>query len=351
MATIKLPYVHTYTDVRGKRRCYYRRKGRRYPLPGSPGSTEFMTAYVDAEACFGEGPIVERKPRAGTLEAVIQSYYASSGYLSLRPATKNTYRGIIERVRAEHGSKRVAHLERRHVADIVAAKFKDGGPSAANNFLRVLRMLCNHAIEVGELDHNPTFNVRKIRSGSEGFVTWDEDAIARYEKRWPIGTRERLAFALLLYTGQRRGDVVTMGRQHVADGVLTISQSKTGATVSIPLHSELKKAIDQTPNEQLTFIVTKHGAPYTPSGFGNAFRDWCNQAGITKLTAHGLRKAAARRLAEAGCSVHQIAAITGHRTLKEVERYAAKADQIRLARDAMKTLSEREVANMPKKSG
>lgn len=344
VATIKLPYVHTYTDVRGKRRTYYRRQGRRYVLPGLPGSAEFMEAYAAADAMFADrpqSPIVRRAPKIGTIEAVVQSYYESASFLGLKPSTKTTYRGIIDKFREEHGSKRISHLERRHVVDIVSKKLASSGPSASNNLLRMIRMLCEYASELGLIRHNPTTGVRKVRSSSQGFATWTESDIEKYEKRWPLGTRERLAFALLLYTGQRRGDVVRMGRQHIESDVLTITQSKTNETVSIPLHPELRGVIASTPKDQLTFLTTKHGAPFTAAGFGNAFREWCDKAGVKKLSAHGLRKAAARRLAEAGCSAHQIAAITGHRTLKEVERYAARADRIRLARDAMDTLAKK----------
>jgi len=128
--------------------------------------------------------------------------------------------------------------------------------------------------------------------------------------------------------------------RHVESDAITITQGKTGETVSIPLHPELHSVIASTPKDQMTFLTTKHGAPFTAAGFGNAFREWCDKADVTKLSAHGLRKAAARRLAEAGCSAHQIAAITGHRTLKEVEPYAARADRIRLARDAMEALTK-----------
>lgn len=172
-------------------------------------------------------------------------------------------------------------------------------------------------------------------------MTWTEEDIAAFEKHWASGTRERLALALLLYTGQRRGDVVRMGRQHMSGDTIRVVQSKTGARLVIPLHPKLRIEIDASANtNHLTFLVTNWGRPFSAAGFGNWFRDVCDDAKLTGRSAHGLRKAAARRLAEAGCSVLQIQAITGHKTLAEVTRYTAAADQERMARDAIKRMGE-----------
>jgi integrase len=128
-----------------------------------------------------------------------------------------------------------------------------------------------------------------------------------------------------------------MGRQHVRNGVISVRQEKTRAALEIPVHSKLQAIIDATPGD-LTFLVTEKGQPFSSAGIGNAFRQWCDEAGLPHCSAHGLRKAACRRLAEAGCSEKQIAAISGHLSLSEVQRYTRDADQARLARDAMRTI-------------
>lgn len=157
-------------------------------------------------------------------------------------------------------------------------------------------------------------------------------------ERWGVGTRERLALCLLIYLGQRRGDTVRMGRQHRNGDTIRVTQSKTGAQLTISIHPELKAVLDNLPNDNLTYLTTMWGKPFTAAGFGNWFRDTCDDAGLKGLSAHGLRKSAARRLAEAGCSTKQIAAITGHKTLGEVERYTASADQEMMAREAISRL-------------
>jgi integrase len=144
-------------------------------------------------------------------------------------------------------------------------------------------------------------------------------------------------FCLGVVSGQRRSDVVQLGPQHLRDGVLHLRrQQKTGTGLQIPVHPELKVVLEATPSEHLTFLTTFHGRPFTPAGFTNWFRECCNQAGLPNGTsAHGLRKATCRRLAEAGCSENVIAAISGHKSLKEVQRYTAAANQLRLAQQGM----------------
>jgi integrase len=130
-----------------------------------------------------------------------------------------------------------------------------------------------------------------------------------------------------------------MGPQHLHDDAIEVRQQKTSTNLKIPLHAELKRVIESTPSGHLTFLVTKDGKSFSPSGFGNWFGDCCKQAGLDKrLRSHGLRKAMCRRLAEAGCSAHEIAAISGHKSLREVERYTKAADQLRMAKAAMNAL-------------
>jgi integrase len=126
-----------------------------------------------------------------------------------------------------------------------------------------------------------------------------------------------------------------MGRQHIRDGALYLRQEKTSIELVIPIHPTLAAIIGENTADHLTFLTTTLGKPFTPAGFGNWFRDRCNEAGLRHCSAHGLRKAAARRLAEAGCTMHEIAAITGHASLSEIQRYTKAADQKRLALSAM----------------
>jgi integrase len=207
--------------------------------------------------------------------------------------------------------------------------------------------MMKHAVETGLRADDPTRDIKAIRVKSDGYHSWTDEEIAQFEHRHPVGSRARLALALLLYTGQRRSDVVRMGRQHIRHGVLEVRQVKTGAELSIPLHSTLASILAETPTNNLTFLITQFGQPFKAAGFGNWFREQCNAAGLRHCSAHGLRKAAARRLAEAGCTEHEIAAITGHASLREVARYTKAADQKRLARAAMDKVKARTTIGQP----
>lgn len=339
---LKLPrYVHAFVDRHGKARHYLRRPGfKRIALPGLPYSPEFMAAYsAGMSKEIAPVEIGVARSQAGTVAALVAAYFASAQFRNLAATTQQTYRGIIEGFRADHGDKRVVMLDRGAVGRLVSKKADT--PAAANNLLRMLRTLMQFAVEQGLRKDDPTFGVKPIRTKSEGFYTWTEQDIAKFEGRHPVGTRARLAFALLLYTAQRRGDVVRVGRQHIRNGVLTIRQEKTGTVVEIPVLPELQAIIDATPSQHMTFLVTEHGKPFTAAGFGNLFRDWCREAEVPEVcSAHGLRKAASRRLAEAGCTAHEIMAITGHKTLKEVTRYTAAVDRKRLGITAMAKIRE-----------
>lgn len=161
--------------------------------------------------------------------------------------------------------------------------------------------------------------------------------------------------ALGLYTGQARQDVILMGEQHiridaehgdeVLDWVRKKTETKTGLELTIPVHPELRRIINATPSKHLTFLVSELGAPFTAAGFGNWFRDRCNEAGLEHCSFHGLRKAAATRLVDAGCDVVEAAAITGHASLKELQRYIETRDRKRAGRRAMaKLISGTEVS-------
>ena len=241
-------------------------------------------------------------------------------------------RSILERFRAAHGDKPIALLPTEWIEALLDSK----PPHAARSWLMTLRSLCDFAVKRRWLRTNPAANVKLRPIKGDGFHTWTEDEIAQFAAHHRIGTKPRLALALLLYTAQRRGDVVRIGRQHIRDGVLHLIQQKTGKPLAIPVHPELRAVLDATPSEHLTLLVTATGKSYGGNHFSESFREWCDAAGLPKrCTAHGLRKAACRRLAEAGCSANEIASISGHASLDEVARYTRAADQARLARNAM----------------
>lgn len=338
MAKIDLPYVKAYTDRHGRKRYYYRRRGfASVTLPGDPGSREFMAAYADAHKSDAK-PDGLRRVQPRSINAIIVEYYRSPAFRALRASTATAYRGNLDRFRAKHGDKGVASIQTHHLESIFHGMADR--PGAAQTLRKRLRQVFGLAVRLGWRADNPVSETSRIAHKTEGFVPWSEDEIAKFEDHWPTGSRERLALALLLYTGQRRSDVVTMGRQHIAEGRISVRQAKTGARLRIKLHATLKAEIDLAPMG-LTFLLTGQGAPFTAAGFGNWFREKCDLAGVKGRSAHGLRKAAGRRLAEAGCTEKEIAAVLGHSTLTEVARYTRDADQAGLSDTAIEKTEAR----------
>jgi hypothetical protein len=206
----RLKYVHAWLDTRhgsAKPRYYFRRAGfKRVPLPGVFGSSEFLPAYAAAMA--GQTPITigARGVKHGTIAALTVAYLTSPKFLAKSPATQATYRNIVERFRTKHGDKPVADLERKHLTAMLAKKVKT--PAAANHWLRLIKTMMAMAVDEGMRPDNPAAGLQPIEHRSPGFHTWTEEQIAAFEALHPIGTKARLALALLLYTAQRRSDVV-----------------------------------------------------------------------------------------------------------------------------------------------
>jgi integrase len=275
-------------------------------------------------------------------------YYKSAEFQQLAPNTQRARRLVFEGILHEPISPKSTFV----FADCPVGKFahqhvrvlrdrKRTFAEAANIRLKALRGLFNWATENGTpgVKSNPARDVPRLKVREDGYHAWTEQERARFEGRHAIGTKARLAYALLFHTGQRRSDVVRFGRQHVHAGKLRFTQQKNRRrkpiSLELPILMELQRVIDASPVGDLTFLVTDHGSPFTEAGFGNWFREQCNAAGLTHCTAHGLRKAAATVAAENGATAHELMAIFGWLSLKEAERYTRGAERKKLAERGM----------------
>ena len=285
-----------------------------------------------------------KRSKPGSVSATIAEYYLSQAFRSLTGGTPALRRAILEKFRDKHGHLPLVSLPKEFVAALIDTMTSH----EARNWLIAFKHVMRWALERKLVRNDPTFGIRIKMPKSDGHHTWTEDEIAQFEARWRIGSKPRLALALGLYTAQRRGDVVHIGRQHIRGGVLTLRQQKTGASLAIPVHPDLAAIIAATPVGHLTLLVTRTGKSYGANDFSVAFRNWCDAADLPgHCVFHGLRKAACTRLADAGCTAHEIAAMSGHKTLKEVERYTKGADQARLARAAMERIGNQSVKSDP----
>ncbi len=331
-------YCSWNTDRHGRKRVRFRKGFYSTYLSGVPYAEDFMQRYHAALGGDAQRlqEFKEDRVEPGTIDAVIVNFYYSTDFVRLKRTTQRVRKNVLEKFREAHGKKRVALLTAAHLKAIIGDMADR--PGAANNLLKVLRVLLRHAIDMGLIHDNPARNVRKFAVSSEGFHSWTESDVAAFEAKHKHGSRAHLALSLLLYTGQRRSDVVRMGWQHINGDLLNVVQDKTSEFLKIPFHPKLAAAIGNMQRSNMTFLLTELGAPFTAAGFGNWFRDRCNDAGLQHCSAHGLRKACATRLANAGCTVEQIKAITGHKTLSEVARYTKAADQERNAKQALANL-------------
>jgi integrase len=186
---------------------------------------------------------------------------------------------------------------------------------------------------------NPARDVPRLSVKSGGYHSWTEQEREQFEKRWPIGTKPRLAYALLFHTGQRRSDVVAFGRRHVHSGKLRFTQHKgrnrNPMALELPILPELQQVLDASPLGDLTFLVNDQGQPFVAAAFTNWFRQCCDEAGLPQCSAHGLRKAAATVAAENGATAHELMSIFGWLTMAEAERYTRTAERKRLAERGM----------------
>jgi integrase/recombinase XerD len=340
---IRFKYVIEDRDRHGNVRVYARVPGRRKVRIRAPfGTDEFLAEYNAAVSDHVIVPPQTRQAKVGSFRHACVLYYGSPTFKRLDPATQSWRRRALDGISEKHGHKPIALMEPRHVR--MLRDERQDQPGAANQRLKAVKALfawlCEEKPELAP--HNPTLGVRKIKYASSGHHSWIIEEIAQFRQRHPLGSKPRLALDLLLYTGCRREDVVRLGPQHVRNGRIRFRQAKnehrTAIDIDIPLHPELEATIAATPSTHLTFLVTAFGRPFTPAGFGNWFRDACNQANLHHCSAHGLRKATAAALADAGATPHEIAAVTGHMSLEEVERYTRAANKSKLADAAMAKL-------------
>lgn len=332
-------YCTLVTDRHKKKRVRFRAKGVDTYLPYPPLGPEFEKAYAAALAGVTEwrANIGASKTRPGSFDALTVSYYRSAKFTGLRDSTKQTYRLIIERFREKHGHRMIRDLRHEHISAIIGGMSET--PQAANRLLSLLKIMLRHAVANRWIVHNPTEAVDGFKKKTKGFHTWTEVEIATYEARHPEGTKAHLALVLLLYTAQRRSDVVAMGWEKLKGKYIEVKQVKTNAELDLFMLPALTDAIRALPRDKPTFLTTEFGKPFTPAGFGNWFRDRCNEAGLSHCSAHGLRKAAARRMAEGGMSGDVIKAVTGHTDLKQVSVYTAAANQAALAEKGLKAIA------------
>jgi integrase len=340
---MKLKHTERNTDRHGNVRVYVRKDGRRLGrLYEKEGTPEFMAEYLAVlNGSKLDAPKHQPKALDGSLSWLCQQYYVSAEFRGLDKTTRARRRSTLERICVTYGPAKYVHMEKRHVLAIVDERA--GTPEAANADVKAIRGLFKWAINRNHANFDPTAGIGKLKpKNADGFHVWSEAEIEKYEAKYPIGTKQRLALDLLLYTGVRKSDVVKFGPQMERDGALHFTEYKgrnrRPKSRAIPILPDLRKSIDATKSGHLAYLVTGYGKPFSVGGFGNKMREWCNDAGLPQCSAHGLRKAGATRCAERGATASQIMALFGWESLQQAELYTRAADRKKLTGEAVKLL-------------
>jgi len=363
----KLPrYVVRDRSEWGQVRYYLRRRGqKKIRLPDDFRSPEFWTAY--AEAMKGN---VARKPvMPGSLASIIAGSFRelTVNYLraleadaTIAARTKYTRRRHLEETCGEtvtfgagtpkQKDLKIGDLPVERVTTPVIQVVLDrrqSTPEAANDKRKCLQAMYVWAVPRGHAKGNPIRDSLKMKNKSEGHKTWTMEDVDQFAERHPFGTKAYLALSLFLFTDQRLGDVRTFGRQHVKDGKLHFRQEKGGRPMAIPILPTLQAALETVPKDQMTFVVTEFGKPFSSKGLGNWFHDRVVEAGLAekKLSAHGLRKALQALGPQFGVTPFELMAIAGHASLKETTRYTREYEREMQAKSGMAKLEALRIGN------
>jgi integrase len=274
-------------------------------------------------------------PSPNTVGALVAAFKASPEWRAYSPKTQAvhiTYLRPWEDDRLYRVP--VASIGRKQIMTLRDAIATTRGNGAGTGFGRVASTMFGWAVDRGWIDHSPVHRIRALPGGT--LPAWTEAQIAHAMASLPEPFRRVVVLAL--HTGQRRGDLCAMRWAQIAGSTVRLRQGKTGVELAIPIGAELAGEMAawrrDTPGEHV--LKQPQGLPWTDNHMSRAMAKALREIGLpARLNVHGLRKAAARRLAEAGCTIHQIAAITGHKTLDMVAHYTASADQEKLARAAV----------------
>jgi integrase len=313
-------------------------RGERVRIRAALGSPDFDAEYHAAITTLSAKREKESGAAAGSLAWLIERYRETAAWTKLSLATRRQRENIFRHVLDSAGRQPLAKIT---TGTIKAARDRRAAtPSQARHSLDTMRGLYRWAVEAQIAKIDPTAGVTDpARTKSDGFAVWTQEDIAAFEKRWPIGTKERVWLDVLIYTGLRRGDAVQLGRQHIRNGIATLKTEKTGTVVTLPIIPVLAKTLATGPCGDLTFICGERGNPFTKESFGNEFRKACRAAGLSRRSAHGLRKAAATRAADNGATEAQLEAIFGWSGGRMASLYTRAANRKRLSLGSMHLLA------------
>lgn len=335
------PYVSVFVDRHGKERFRFRRNGLSCYLP-SPTTKEYRGAYEDAKLRAMGSIALTPRAAPGSVGDLIPRFYASIGFRQGGEGWQKTRRRVLDGFREEYGNDPVAAFRPKDIDVIIAAKLTSvkvgrrwvGGSHAALRLREQLEAFFDFAVRQEWRTDNPVIKAEGVKHKVKGFHEWTEEEIGQYRAHWPLGTKARLAMELILWTGKRRSDAHRAAPPK--NGRMAFTAKKTGKDQDLPVAPQLQAAIDAMPSVGITtLLVTDYGKPFSVGGFGNKVREWCDEAGLPQCSAHGLRKALARRAADRGVQQQGLKALGQWSGDREVAIYVAGANRKALAENAL----------------
>lgn len=268
----------------------------------------------------------------------VMEYIHSKKFRRLAYNSKRNYMNGIATLEPHFSGKGLDEITRPMVI-----KFRDhyyDMPGKCKIALATLSNILKYAYDRGNVDRNVAAAVGDLPP-DKPIERWDEAEIDRFLDGAPYYLIDAMMVAL--YTGQRRGDLIWMDWKDYENGTIHVKQRKTNTELWIPVHPKLKERLEamakRTPKSTRVvctrILLNCFGQPWSAESLRCAFKRRCAKVGIEGRTIHGIRKTCASILAEMGCTVHQIMAITGHRTMKEITRYTEEAEKKRMAQEAI----------------
>ena len=338
MSDADLKYLTSWRDRHGRRRYFFRAHGKKYPLTGKPGDPEFHAAYARFLADLKAKTLGRRETAfiKGTIGWVIEQYLASVQFAGKADNTQRNYRRVLDILKVKLGAARIADLQPNHIR-IIRDEVAKTSTATADIATMLLGVLWDHAAEFCKLPLgvNPAHGLRKVHGDKKPHEPWPAEIIEGFlaVASEPL----RLAFYLLLYTGQRVGDVVKMKWSNFAGDRVQLVQEKTGQPINVQVHKRLAEVLKEVPRINDYVLNNSWGRPYKNADalsgvIKRVLTDDLENAG--HLTTHGLRKNAGVALAESDCTVPEIMAILGHKTPAQAIAYVEKANRGKLADSA-----------------
>jgi integrase len=274
------------------------------------------------------------KPRAFVVKGLIAQYYRSQKFLTLKPRTQKDYQKFLGRLERNAGDVAVSSIKRKHVIAWRDALAKTETPHYANYFKRVVRILMEYAIDIGELADNPAKSVSDVKYEKQKPDPWPRDLISAARKARGYKDRTRLLFELLYCTGQRIGDVLRMEWQHLDGDNIAVTQGKTSAQLTLPMTKELIECLAQAERCGDTILTAhKKSTPWSYRGASDAMMKLRKEIGAEAYTIHAIRHTVASEIGAVGTD-EEIMAVTGHTTRTMAAHYAGKARQEARAKNA-----------------